>query len=352
MNDFERKYEIIASRVKSNKVGFYYGVRTTGIFCKPGCSSRLPRKENVLFFNTAKEAIEEGFRPCKRCNPLNDNNTSIHSEIVKEVCKLIKESENIPTLKALAKKTGYSESYIQRIFKKITGISPNDYSKTIKSERFREEILNSPSVTSSIYKAGFGSSSRVYENIDDILAMTPKQARNFGEGKEIRMGVFPCYLGLVLIAFTDKGVSTVDIGDEETKLINDFQKRFKNANLGDLTDLDKNLVILILDKIKNPDKDKIIPLDAHGTIFQTKVWKALQEIPSGITKTYSDIAIEIGHPKSVRAVANACGKNEIALLVPCHRVIRKNGELGGYRWGLDKKALILQNELKHGRTNA
>ena len=343
IDDFYLKYKIIASKNYTNDEIFFYGVKTTGIFCKPNCSSRLPKPENVIFFNSSQEAIQKGYRPCKRCNPLHDG-ISDHSELVISICRLIEESENVPGLKKLSEKTGYSEGHLQKVFKKITGISPKKYAAALREDKLRDELQSNSSITSKIYNAGYGSSSRVYENVNRILAMSPSQFQNSGKGIQMRIGVFSCFIGVVLIALTDHGVSAVDLGDNEKVLVLSFRQRFKNAQISELNTDDKDAVTSVLKKIENPGMSLDIPIDIHGTVFQKKVWSALTNIPSGETKTYSEIASEIGQPSSVRAVANACGKNNLAVLIPCHRVVRKNGAIAGYRWGREKKQQLLDYE--------
>lgn len=343
-DEFDKRYNLIISKKRSSSISWFYGVSTTGVFCIPGCSSRLPREENTFFFDSAHDALHAGFRPCKRCNPLSQIDQN--GEIITAVCKIIEESETTPTLKVLSEKTGYSESYIQRLFKKLTGISPKEYDFALKSHKFRSSIKDDNSITSSIYKAGFGSSSRAYENMDAILGMTAKEYKNQGKGIRIRLGIFSCYLGYVLIALSDKGVSSIEIGENEPDLQKQYYRRFSNAETIPLLASDKEIIEQILEKMEHPELILNIPLDMRGTFFQCKVWKALLAIPAGETKTYSRIASDIGQPNAVRAVANACGCNKIALLIPCHRVVRKNGELGGYKWGIERKKMILERELE------
>lgn len=343
IDDFSVKYKVIASKNYRNNETFFYGVRTTGIFCKHNCSSRLPKPENVIFFSSSQEAIEKGYRPCKRCNPLR-NGISDHTELVISICRLIKESENVLSLKELSEKTGYSAGHLQKIFQKITGISPKKYTIALRENKLRDELQDNSSITSKIYDAGYGSSSRVYENVNRILAMSPSQFQNSGKGVQMRIGVFSCFLGKVLIALTEYGVSAVDLGENEKELVLSFRQRFKNAQISELNTEDKDAITSVLKKIENPGMSLDIPMDIHGSVFQKKVWSALTNIPSGETRTYLEIASEIGQPSSVRAVANACGKNNIAVLIPCHRVVRKNGEIAGYRWGREKKQQLLDYE--------
>lgn len=341
--DFEERFEMVKSGKNSKTAPFFYGVRTTGIFCRPDCSSRQPRPENIVFFDNPEEAILAGYRSCKRCNPASGL-LDVLKDLSVNVCRIIEESEEEPKLIDLAEATGYSVGYIQRIFKAKMGISPKQYAMQIKAERFRNELNRGSTVSSSIYTAGYGSSSRVYENLDKLLAMTPTQYKKSGKGIEFRMDIFPCSLGFVLIAFTEIGLAAVQLGDSKEELKSDFLHRFNKADIYDLDTKNSQSVKSILRKIENPDLDLEIPLDIHGTVFQKKVWSALRQIPSGERRTYSDIAEQIGQPDSVRAVANACGKNEIAVIIPCHRVIRKNGELAGYRWGSERKIRLLERE--------
>lgn len=342
-SSFAKRYEILVSREEKSDALFFYAVKTTGIFCKPGCSSRLPREENVLFFDSSEEAMQEGFRPCKRCHPLSDSDNGLSGLIV-SICRTIEQAEEEPTLKELSDKTGYSETYLQKVFRRTTGITPREYASALKARRFRKGLESGESVTSSLYNAGYGSSSRVYENLNDITAMTPTQYADHGKGTSLRSGVFPCSLGLALIALTDKGVAAVDLGDSEESLQSSFRQRFSKASISGLSKEDQELVRSVVQQIENPAMHNDIPLDIHGTVFQKKVWLALRNIPSGETRTYSDIAREIGNPSSVRAVARACAGNRIAVLIPCHRVVRKNGDVSGYRWGNEKKIKLLEWE--------
>jgi AraC family transcriptional regulator, regulatory protein of adaptative response / methylated-DNA-[protein]-cysteine methyltransferase len=342
-NNFDERYAVLKFRKKELGAEFFYGVKTTGIFCKPGCASRLPNPQNVVFFDDTVEALNKGYRPCKRCRPL-DESKNKNSALIAEICRIIEDSEEEPSLKVLADKTSYSETSVQKIFKQATGISPKEYAKTIKTKRLKKNLTKDSSITSAIYSAGFSSSSRIYEDVNNLLAMSPSQYKKSGAGLRIRGDVFPCSLGFVLIAFTENGVCSVELGDSKEALVSTFITTFKNAEIESLLADDKNLIEQILVKIHNPKELIDIPMDIHGTVFQKKVWNELRKIPAGETKTYSDIADLIGKPKSARAVANACGRNGIAVLIPCHRVIRKNGKIAGYKWGIERKRQLLQRE--------
>lgn len=340
--DFNKKYKIIETKNNSDNLVFYYAVKTTGIFCKPGCSSRLPKVENISFFETTDEAIKSGFRPCKRCRPL-ENGINKHEQIILNICRYI-EKENSGTLDFFAKQSGYSERHLQRIFKDATGISPKEYLIAVRENNFRKELQGKSTITESIYNAGFNSVSGIYENTNDILAMKPNQFKKFGDSLKLYVGLFQCSLGSLVISFTDLGISSIDIGDNSIDLLNSFNDRFKNAVISELSSHDYIKIKDIIDKIDNPNLSINIPLDIHGTVFQKKVWKCLLNIPIGTTMSYSEVAQKIGEPKSFRAVANACGKNNISILIPCHRVVGKKGNLSGYKWGKDKKQQILDYE--------
>ena len=339
--EFDRKYKALLSRDKS--ASFFYGVKTTGIFCRAGCSSRLPKPENTVFFDTSDDALKSGFRPCKRCRPLSSVPDE-KMELCVSICRIIEESEDEPSLMELAQKSGYSEGYVQRVFKGKLGISPKEYAQQIKSEKLRDELGGNASISSSIYAAGYGSGSRVYGHLDRILAMTPSQYKNQGEGIRFRMDTFSCSLGYAQIAFTEKGLASVQLGDSAQELKARFLSRFSKADIRELEEEDSRMVKAVLQKIEDPNLSCDVPLDIHGTVFQKRIWNAMREIPAGETRTYSDIAEHIGRPASVRAVANACGKNEIAVVIPCHRVIRKNGDMAGYRWGRERKEKLLEKE--------
>lgn len=344
--NFEFRWDTLISRSSREDCPFFYAVKTTGIFCRPGCSSRLPKKENVEFFDTIKEAVEAGYRPCKRCKPLS---FSSHDTIVQKVitaCRKIEESEDDVPLEELAAEASFSPWHFQRLFKEVIGFSPKEYSIGLKAQKFRRILSSSLSVTEAIYDSGFGSSSRVYEQSDKLLAMNPSRYKNGGSGLLITYGISKCFLGHVLVAFTKKGICTIEFGDDPDSLSIILQKRFNHAKIEELKADSYDHIKNVIDMIDHPRDDIHIPLDIQGTIFQEMVWKALRLIPSGKTRTYSDIALEIGHPRAVRAVANACAENKLAIAIPCHRVVRKDGSLGGYRWGTDRKQKILDKERK------
>lgn len=323
---------------------FYYSVRTTGVYCRPSCAARLARPENVQFHLTCEDAERVGFRPCKRCKP---NQAAIAEQTAKKiakVCRLIERSEDAPALRQLAGYVGMSTFHFHRTFKSITGLTPTDYAAAHRSKRVRASLERSNTVTDAIYDAGFNSSGRFYENSNQVLGMTPSKFREGGTDTDIFFAIGECSLGSILVAQSKKGVCSILIGDDAQLLVRDLQDRFRKANLiGGESDY-QELIAKVVGLIECPGVGLDLPLDIRGTAFQQRVWKALQQIPLGSTSTYSEIAAKIGIPKAVRAVAQACGANALAVAIPCHRVIRNDGSLSGYRWGVERKRVLLERE--------
>lgn len=340
--DFEMMWDILKNRNRSSS--FLYGVTTTGIYCRPGCSSRLPLKNNVRYFKNPEEAENAGYRACKRCRPARENQNADLFEKIVFICRVIENHSDYLSLEDLAGRINYSPWHFQKVFKRITGISPGDYLSIIRKDRFRDQLKSSTSVTDAIFNAGFGSASRVYEKSGDWLAMKPSEFRLGAPGQKIHYGISSCSLGLVLVAATGRGICSIDLGDNEEGLTEELTRRFHVAELiraGEDFDSLLDKVVLLVD---HPSDAPILPLDIQGTLFQERVWKTLKNIPAGETRTYSQIAVELGSPRSVRAVANACGANKLAVAVPCHRVVRKDGNPGGYHWGIQRKTRLLQEE--------
>jgi len=323
---------------------FFYSVASTGVYCRPSCGARTPRPENVYFFATTAEAEAAGYRACKRCKP---NELGPASEIAAKIaksCRLIERSETTPTLQVLSKQAGMSRFHFHRTFKSITGVTPAQYASAQRSARMRESLERSKTVTEAIYDAGFNSSSRFYEGADRALGMTPTEFRAGGATAEIYFAVGQCSMGNILAAQTERGVCAILIGDDADQLVRDLQDRFPKATLiGDAPEY-QDLVAKVVGLVENPNSGFGLPLDIQGTAFQKRVWNALQQIPPGTTVTYTEIAANIGMPKAVRAVAQACGANSLAVAIPCHRVIRNDGSLSGYRWGVERKRTLLQRE--------
>ena len=326
---------------------FVYGVLTTGVYCRPACASRLPNRENVRFFETSMEAEQAGFRPCKRCRPEKPDWKEAHALAVLKACKRIDEAETPPSLKELAEGACLSSFHFQRVFKKIIGVTPKQYAMERRAGRLREHLRKDSTITGAMYDAGFASSSRFYERATVTLGMKPSTYKNGARDVRIRLAIAPCFLGLVLVAATAQGLCAIDFGDTAEALKENLRRRFPKAVFQDPDSQFTAMIAKVLAFLGNPDHGRLgIPLDVQGTAFQRRVWLALQEIPPGDTVSYTDVASRIGKPKAARAVARACASNPVAVAIPCHRVVRGNGQLGGYRWGLDRKRVLLERESK------
>lgn len=323
---------------------FYYSVKTTGVYCRPSCASRTARPENVRFHATREEAEQAGFRPCRRCKPDQPSIDEQHTEIITKICRFIERSEKIPSLKQLAAEAGLSLYYFHRVFKSVTGLTPGAYAAAHRARRIRNELGRGTTVTNAIYNAGFNSSSRFYEKSNRLLGMTPTSYRTGGKDTAIRFATGECSLGPVLVASSDQGVCAILLGDDPGVLVHDLQDRFPES---DLVGGDSNFERLVSDVIafiETPSVGLDLPLDIRGTVFQQRVWQALRQIPAGSTASYAEIARKIGAPKSARAVARACAANSLAVAIPCHRVVRSDGSLSGYRWGAERKRALLERE--------
>jgi AraC family transcriptional regulator, regulatory protein of adaptative response / methylated-DNA-[protein]-cysteine methyltransferase len=323
---------------------FYYSVRTTGVYCRPSCSARQARRENVRFHDSSADAEGAGFRPCKRCRPNGRGLGETRAQAVAQACRLIENSEELPSLDALADAAALSRFHFHRIFKTTTGLTPKAYAAAHRRRRVREELARSATVTGAIYEAGFGSSGRFYAAASDLLGMTPTGFRAGGEGIVIRFAVGECSLGSILVAATDRGVCSILLGDDPDALTRDLQDRFPNARLVGGDREFERVVAKVVGFVEAPALGLDLPLDVRGTAFQQRVWQALRAIPAGRTSTYTKIAARIGAPKAVRAVASACAANAIAVAIPCHRVVRRDGGLSGYRWGVERKRRLLERE--------
>ena len=340
----EERWRALVAREREAVESFIYAVKTTGVYCRPGCASRLPKRENTLFFDTVAEAAQAGYRACKRCKPDTESSQNRLSTLITQACRQIDKSETAPTLASLAAQAGLSRWHFQRMFKATVGMTPKQYAKARQVERFRNSLKESESVTNAIYEAGFGSSSRAYENSRERLAMSPSQYRKGSTGVTIHYAITPCFLGLITVAATDKGICAIEFGDDPATLLTQLQDRFPKALLSEADKTFSELVQQVIAFIKAPSKGIELPLDIQGTAFQEKVWQALREVPPGSTVSYTDIAQRIGSPKAVRAVAQACASNKLAVIVPCHRVVRSDGALSGYRWGVERKRELLDRE--------
>jgi AraC family transcriptional regulator, regulatory protein of adaptative response / methylated-DNA-[protein]-cysteine methyltransferase len=334
----------VKMRDKSADGLFWYSVTTTGIFCRPSCPSRTANPENVRFHASPATARAAGFRPCKRCGPEGASVDAQNAELVAKACRLI-ESRNEPmSLQELADAVELSPHYFHRLFKAKIGLTPKEYASAHQAFRVRKNLETGPSITRAIYDAGYNSNGRFYENAAGILGMTPKQFRRGGQDEEIRFAVGQCSLGAILVASSKKGVVSILIDDEPDDLVRTLQDRFSNAQLVGADAEYEQLVARVVGLVESPAVRVDLPLDVRGTVFQRKVWQALRKIPVGKTLSYADVARRIGAPKAVRAVAGACAANHIAVAIPCHRVIRNDGGVSGYRWGVERRRALLERE--------
>jgi AraC family transcriptional regulator of adaptative response/methylated-DNA-[protein]-cysteine methyltransferase len=338
------RWPLLVARDKGSDGKFLYSVKTTGVYCRPSCAARLARPENVRFYTTTAAAEKAGFRACKRCKPAGLSLTEANTAKIEKVCRLIERSEENPSLEKLAKHAGMSVFHLHRTFKAITGLTPSGYGAAHRTKRVRKTLGKSRSVTDAIYDAGFNSNSRFYESANEVLGMTPTSFRDGGANTVIHFAIAECSLGSILVAKSERGVCAVLMGDDPLLLARDLQDQFLKAELvGDESGYE-DLVAKVISLIERPGVGVDLPLDIRGTAFQQRVWKALQQIPVGTTASYADIAKVIGMPKAVRAVAQACGANTLAVAIPCHRVIRNDGALSGYRWGVERKRALLDRE--------
>jgi AraC family transcriptional regulator, regulatory protein of adaptative response / methylated-DNA-[protein]-cysteine methyltransferase len=319
---------------------FVYGVHSTGIFCRPSCSSRRPTRSRVEFFGTATDAARAGYRPCKRCRPTSAELPAIDRAVARACEFLAAHRDRTVTLAELARETGISAFHLQRAFKRVIGITPREYHTAQRSLLLERRLRKGDTVSRATYEAGFGSSSRVYER---PMGMTPAIVRRGGAGQRMQFSTVPSPLGRLLVAYTERGVCAVSIGDDDASLEAALRSDFPAAEIHRAGAAIHEWITAIVATIEGADH-RAIPLDARGTAFQWRVWKALQQIPRGTTLSYTDVATRIGQPSAVRAVARACATNPVALVVPCHRVVREDGSLGGYRWGLKRKEQLLERE--------
>jgi AraC family transcriptional regulator, regulatory protein of adaptative response / methylated-DNA-[protein]-cysteine methyltransferase len=340
----DSRWRAVQRRDRAADGTFVYSVRTTGVFCRPSCAARLPRRENVMFHASCAEAERAGFRPCKRCRPNAPALAEAHATVVARACRLIEQAEQPPTLDELAQAAGMSRFHFHRVFKAVTGVTPKAYVAGDRAKRVRDELASRDTVTQAIYGAGFNSNGRFYAAAPGLLGMTPTQFRSGGNGNVIRFAVGQCSLGAILVAATDKGVCAIEFGDDAEALVRGLQDRFPKAQLlGGDQDFDQ-LVAKVVGFVEAPAQGLDLPLDIRGTAFQQRVWKAIRAIPAGATASYRDLAKRLGAPKAVRAVAQACAANGIAVAIPCHRVVRTDGSTSGYRWGVARKRDLLTRE--------
>lgn len=342
----EERWTAVLDRDPGAEGAFFYSVATTGVYCRPGCPSRRPRREHVRFHTSRKEAENAGFRACRRCRPDEPPLAERRAEAVAAACRLIETAEETPPLEALAAAAGMSRFHFHRVFKAATGCTPRAFAAARRADRVREALQGEGggTVTDAVYDAGFHSNARFYAASSDILGMTPTAFRRGGAGETIRFAVGECSLGAVLVAATGKGVCAITLGDDPDALVHDLEDRFPRAELVGGDREFEARVARVVGFVEAPARGLDLPLDVRGTTFQQRVWQALREVPAGATAAYGEVAERIGSPGAARAVARACAANPLAVAIPCHRVVRNDGAPGGYRWGAERKRALLDRE--------
>lgn len=340
----DRRWQALVRRDARSDGAFFYAVRTTGVYCRPTCSARRPNRCNVEFFPSWAEAEQAGYRACRRCHPRPMAGPAAAATAVARACRLLDTAEEPLSLAALADAVGLSPFHFHRLFKQIVGITPKAYSMAHRTRRFQRSLRDDPTVTRAMYAAGYGSSSRCYESVADQLGMTPSEYRKGGAGHRIRHAIARCDLGWALVAATARGICAIELGDDPDELRERLTARFPAAQRADDDPEFAGWVTGVLAALDRPSGDIDLPLDVRGTAFQRRVWQALRAVPAGSTATYAEIADMIGKPSAARAVGRACATNPVAVAIPCHRVVRGDGGLGGYRWGLPRKRALLERE--------
>lgn len=339
-------WDAVIRREPSADGHFLMCVRTTGIYCRPSCGAKKPKRENVFFVSTREQAEAAGFRPCKRCRPEESTGPDAWGERIARACRMIEASEDPPSLETLAASLGLSPFHFHRRFKQALGMTPKAYADAARARRLRENLPASDSVTDALYDSGFGSSSRFYEKAKGMLGMEPARYRKGGTGEVIRHAIVPCSLGMLSVAATQRGICSMAMDDAPEPLKAELYERFPHAEIVEGDEEFSALVAQAVRLVEEPSSPLTLPLDVRGTAFQQKVWQALREIPPGETLSYAQLAEKIGAPSAARAVASACAQNSLAVAIPCHRVVRGTGDLAGYRWGMERKRALLEKERK------
>ena len=343
----DERWAAVCARSPAFDGQFYYAVRSTGVYCRPSCPSRTPRRSNVAFHATSRDAEAAGFRPCLRCRPLDPPLIERRAQAVARACRLIDGADDEPDLDTLARACGMSRFHFHRVFKAHTGITPKAYAAARRAERLTRGLAQASSVTAAAYDAGFNSSGRFYAASPGVLGMAPRRYRTGGSGETIRFAVAQCSLGALLVAATDQGICAILLGDDPEPLVRDLQERFPKAELIGAEPGFERTVAQVVAFVEAPRIGLDLPLDVRGTAFQQRVWQALRQIPAGQTVSYAELAERLGMPKAARAVAGACAANPAAIAIPCHRVVRNDGALSGYRWGVERKRALLDIEREH-----
>jgi AraC family transcriptional regulator of adaptative response/methylated-DNA-[protein]-cysteine methyltransferase len=338
------RWSVVVAR--DARAAFFYSVASTGVYCRPSCTARRARPENVAFHATRSDAERAGFRPCKHCKPDQPPLSERQAAQVAKLCRFIESTTEIPTLEELARRAGMSRFHVQRFFKKVTGVSPRAYAAAHRMKRLRTELGTRGTVTQAIYGAGYNSNGRFYETSNQMLGMTPTQYRAGGADTEIRFAIGECSLGAILVAATERGVCAILMGDDPEELVHDLERRFSRGRIIGADAKFEHLIARVVGLVERPRASAKLPFDIRGTAFQRRVWQALRAIPVGKTTTYSEIAKAVGAPQAARAVAQACAANALAVAIPCHRVVRMDGNLAGYRWGVERKRALLAREAR------
>lgn len=349
MLNHEKCWEALEKRDRSQDGKFFFGVLTTGVYCRPSCPARKPLRKNVRFYESPADAERDGLRACLRCRPLATVGADPNTERIREICRFIEthSDEELPLAK-LAKMASLSPFHFQRSFKAIAGVTPRQYVESSRLGRLKRGLRDARDVTEAVYDAGYGSSSRVYERADTRLGMTPNQYRQGGRNVQITYVAIDSAAGLMLMAATDRGVCFVRFGESEAALVEELRREYPNSKIGPMRkphhpDFEKWAAALRR-HVEGREPHADLPLDIRATVFQMRVWHYLQSIPYGEVQSYGEVASGIGKPSATRAVANACAANPVAVVIPCHRVIRGTGELGGYRWGMARKRVLIDLE--------
>ena len=343
----DARWRAVETRDHGQNGVFYYGVRTTGVFCRPGCSSRRPLRQNVDFFVSVSSALDAGYRACQRCQPERDAPIDSSLASVVALCRLLEDSSETVDISTFARQHGYSERHLRRRFRDIVGVPVDSYRRHLHASRARAKLTSSANVLDAAFEAGFGSSRAFYEHAATQLGMKPGRYRDGGRGEQIRYTSLESPIGTIVAARTDTGVCFVQLGDDEAPLVQRLRDEFPYAAIRRDDDGLIELARVLAGAVRGERDATSLPIDLEGTTFQIRVWDAVRRIPSGTTVTYSDVAREIGATSAVRAVASAIGSNPVALAVPCHRVLRKDGSLGGYRRGLAAKQSLLDAEASY-----
>lgn len=337
-------WQAVVRRDRRADEHFVYSVKTTGVYCRPSCAARLPKREHVSFHKGSRQAELAGFRACKRCRPKGLSVVQQHAVAVERACRLMEEASEPLDLATLAEAVEMSPSHFHRVFKSLTHVTPKAYAAARRAERMRHELSKRSSVTAAAYGAGFNSTGRFYAASANVLGMTPTSYRAGGKGATIQFAVGECSLGSILVAASEIGLCWIALGDDPAALVHDLEDRFAKAELIGGDREFEQLVARVVGLVERPSDGIDLPLDVQGTAFQQHVWQLLREIPCGTTTTYTELARRAGKPAAVRAVAQACAANKLAVAIPCHRVVRLDGSLSGYRWGIERKRALLARE--------